>query len=170
MVGVTVLVVLVLIGATALGLLLSLPSGQLSPEDLHAAVNVSSGHGVLRAFDSEDEKLVEGRPDLRRRLTAARRRVALAYLHELRLDYGRAWSVCRLLAPLSQDPTFISDLIKQFFAFQLRLGWIYAQCWAGYQPRSLESLKALTNVLTSQRQEAALLFAGASTETERLRR
>jgi hypothetical protein len=59
----------------------------------------------------------ENNPAIEQRLRKNRRRVMALYLKEIRHDFHRAWSTCRLLAPFSTDPEFGSMLAKQLGTF-----------------------------------------------------
>ncbi len=56
-------------------------------------------------------------PAIEQQLRKNRRRVMALYLKEIRTDFHRAWSTCRLLAPFSTDPEFGGMLAKQLGTF-----------------------------------------------------
>ena len=59
----------------------------------------------------------DNKPAIEQRLRKNRRRVMGLYLKEIRHDFHRAWSTCRLLAPFSTDPEFGAMLAKQIGTF-----------------------------------------------------
>ena len=69
-----------------------------------------------REFDFVSANANNG-PAIEQRLKKNRRRVMALYLKEIRHDFHRAWSTCRLLAPFSTDPEFGSMLAKQLGIF-----------------------------------------------------
>ncbi len=52
-----------------------------------------------------------------RRFRTRRRRVIALYLKDIRRDFNRIWSVCRLLAPMNPDPDFSTKLLQQLVVF-----------------------------------------------------
>ena len=52
-------------------------------------------------------------PRWNRRFRARRRGVIALYLRDIRKDFNRIWSVCRLLAPMNPDPNFSTTLLRQ---------------------------------------------------------
>ena len=56
-------------------------------------------------------------PRWNRRFRARRRGVIALYLRDIRRDFNRIWSVCRLLAPMNPDPNFSTTLLRQLVVF-----------------------------------------------------
>ena len=95
-----------------------------APEFLEGKLDVEFADAhppVARAFSRTDLDFLmsaENRtPQSIRRYRRARRRVMNSFLHDIRRDFHRAWSVCRQLAPVSDDPDFGVNLIKQLLTF-----------------------------------------------------
>ena len=56
-----------------------------------------------------------------RRFRTRRRRVIALYLKDIRRDFNRIWSVCRLLAPMNPDPDFSTKLLPRISILDLGL-------------------------------------------------
>jgi hypothetical protein len=56
-------------------------------------------------------------PRWNRRFRVRRRGVIALYLRDIRRDFNRIWSVCRLLAPMNPDPNFSTRLLRQLVVF-----------------------------------------------------
>ena len=114
---------------------------------------------VARAFSRTDLDFLLSRvnstPQSIRRFRRVRRRVMNSFLRDVRRDFYRAWSVCRQLAQVNDDPDFGVKLIKQFLTFH----WLY------FRVRILSAvslwwsedfgLGAVVNVLGAMQQSAA---------------
>lgn len=70
-------------------------------------------------------------PRCKRRFRARRRRVIALYLRDIRGDFNRIWSVCRLLAPMNPDPNFSTRLLRQLVVFYGYYMAIQACCLIG---------------------------------------
>ena len=53
----------------------------------------------------------------KRRFRRRRRTATVAYLKDIRADFSRIWTVCRLLTPLNPDPNFSIVLLRQWVVF-----------------------------------------------------
>lgn len=80
------------------------------------------------------------------------RRRLLLCLRQLRSDFQRAWSVCRLLAPLSSDPEFGSTLVKEMVSFHLLYGLTWVQVATGM--RVDMRVRSLVNTVHALRETA----------------
>lgn len=86
---------------------------------------------MTRLFSQEDNDFIAAGanvlgPAVAERLYKTRRRILRLYLRELRSDFSRLWSLCRLLAPYAPDPNFGAMLVSQLFLFHstLTLVWL----------------------------------------------
>ena len=98
--------------------------GRQAPAFLEGKLDVEFADAhppVARAFSRKDLDFLMSRenhtPQSIRRFRRARRRVMNLFLRDIRRDFYRAWSVCRQLAPVSDDPEFGVNLFKQFLTF-----------------------------------------------------
>jgi len=167
MVGFTILILIALAFGLAVGLFLLLPSGPLTAEELQLALDESTHRSPPGPFGDDEE--LSGRSFGSRAWGSIPEpgRVTRPELRQLRRGFLRAWSVCRLLAPVSEDPSFLSSLIRQFFVFHLRFFWIYAHDLAGVKPASAEPFRDLVESVSGQHREAAQLLAAAHLQGER---
>ncbi len=89
-----------------------------------------------RLFAEEDFAFLASQAGFRRgmigRLRRDRRRILRLYLGDLRADFQRLYTLCRTLAPYSQDPNFPALIMRQALRFyglllvvelRLALGW-----------------------------------------------
>lgn len=72
---------------------------------------------VARLLDAEDGLYIAQTPELAGRFQGMRRAAARSYLNELRRDYIEVWDVCRILAPISSNPHYLSSLSRQYWTF-----------------------------------------------------
>lgn len=91
---------------------------------------------LCRLFDPDDQALVETNLDVLghgavHQLSKSRRQIMRMYLWELRSDFSRFWSLCRLLAPYSPDPQFATMLFGQLFLFHGTLVLLWARTYTG---------------------------------------
>ena len=121
----SVLIVIVFVSALVIGLGWTiLRLGQKPPKFLDGDLAAEFSHphpAIARAFSKEDlDYLLSGdrsTPETVRKFRRTRRRVTSLFLRDMRRDFHRAWSVCRQLAPVSQDPDFAVKLFKQLALF-----------------------------------------------------
>ncbi len=109
--------------ALALGWMI-LRLGRQAPAFLEGKLNVEfvDPHPpVARAFSRTDLDFLLSRENRTwqsiRRFRRVRRRVTNLFLRDIRRDFYRAWSVCRQLAPASDDPEFAVNLFNQLLTF-----------------------------------------------------
>jgi hypothetical protein len=110
-----------------------------------------------RLMDQRDIGLVKDNPDLTRKLASNRRRVVLAYLRELRHEFMRAFSICRLLAPVSPDPNFIATLTSACVSFHVAYFTLYVSCVTGMSI-NVERVSKLVQPLDEMRSRASALL------------
>lgn len=108
-----------------------------------------------RLMLEEDGDLLEDKPTLAKKLNGNRRRVLRAYLRELRAEFMRAFGVCRLLAPVSQDPEFVSTLLRSYAAFHVTYGVMWVSCLTGLtiSPAMVHRLRQPLDMLRSRATE-----------------
>ncbi len=110
-----------------------------------------------RLMDQRDIALVKDNPDLTRKFASNRRRVVLAYLRELRHEFMRAFSICRLLAPVSPDPNFIATAARACASFHVAYFMLYVSCATGLSINA-ERLAKLVHPLDEMRSRASALL------------
>ncbi len=130
-------IVLILLFTLGFGIVLAaelLRSRGGEPPESALAMSVDravSFEPLERLVDKERSALLDSNPELARKHGANRRKVLRVYLHELRTEYLRAFEVCRLLAPVSKDPHFISTLFRSYALFHLSYGGLWIRCATG---------------------------------------
>ena len=113
---------------------------------------------VERLFDEADVRFLRTRSRnagaLENGLRLSRARVMRSYLQTFRDDFHEAWSLCRLLAPFSEDPNFGVTLVKQLATFYGLYGSIQFQMLVyAYKPGTAD-LSELVHALRQVRQIA----------------
>lgn len=132
---------------------LSLPSAGLRQELTDPAVY----RPMARLFSQPDLQFVASRHasrSSRRRLRRARCEVMALYVRQMRGDFQRIWSLCRLLAPVSHDPELSVLLIRQFVIFHALCLLLQLRCLAGWYGRSGFEITSLVGVLNHLRLSA----------------
>jgi hypothetical protein len=90
---------------------------------------------LSRLFAAEDTEFLRrrtARPGaLRRRLGRQRRRVLSLYLRQLSSEFREIWKICRLLAPMSNNPDFGALVTKQFLTFYGLYWTLQLRCLLG---------------------------------------
>ena len=130
-------IVLVLLFTLGFGLVLAaelLRSRSGEPGDPSLVIDsdhVVSFEPLERLVDNERAALVDSNPELAQKYGASRRRVLRAYLKALRTEYLRAFEICRLLAPVSQDPNFVSTLMRSYALFHVAYCGMWIRCTTG---------------------------------------
>lgn len=94
----------------------------LDPEQLLAKLSGLHVYDPMRRLlGDEDFVFVHSQEVLsardKRRFRWRRRKAAAAYLRDIRGDFNRIWTVCRLLTPLNPDPNFSTVLLRQWVVF-----------------------------------------------------
>ena len=113
---------------------------------------------IVRLFADEDLDYLSAHSDLLTRLEASRSATMRLYLVELRREFLEIWQTCRLLAPISPDPSFLSRLSRQYWSFH----WTYANAYAGclFPALARQTLAVrLVSALSQMRAEAGQLLA-----------
>jgi hypothetical protein len=86
-----------------------------------------------------------------------RGRLMRMYLKRLRGDFLTAWVVCRLLAPVSQEP----DPMRKLFRYWLSFHWLFVRVWvttyAGQSAQAAGQVHRLAAVFGDLRQWASAL-------------
>lgn len=121
----SVLIVIVFVSALVIALGWAvLRLGRKPPRFLDGELAAEFTHphpAIARAFSKGDLAYLlsgdQSTPEMVRKFRRTRRRVTSLFLRDMRRDFHRAWSVCRQLAPMSQDPDFTVKLFKQFALF-----------------------------------------------------
>jgi hypothetical protein len=76
---------------------------------------------LCRLFSTEDSAFLRRQPGysraIGRRLRRQRRQVLSLYLRQIRAEFTQVWNICRLLAPVSNNPDFGWLVMKQFAIF-----------------------------------------------------
>ncbi len=90
---------------------------------------------LSRLFAAEDTEFLRQRKShsaaLRRRLNRQRRRVLSLYLRQIRSEFHEVWKICRLLAPMSNNPDFGALVTKQYLTFYGLYWTLQLRCFAG---------------------------------------
>ncbi len=94
----------------------------LDPDQLQATLSRLHVYDPMRRLLSDDDfRFAHSRRDVssraKRRFRRQRRKVTAAYLRDIRGDFNRIWTVCRLLTPLNPDPSFLTALLWQWVVF-----------------------------------------------------
>ena len=91
------------------------------PDELFVEFSNLDGYAPMaRLFARADfDFLRNSPPQLIRKLRRNRRRAMGLFLGEVRRDFYRAWSVCRLLSPMSDDPDLPAMLFRQLAVFHI---------------------------------------------------
>ena len=77
------------------------------------------------------------------------------FLLDIRRDFYRAWSVCRQLAPVSDDPDFGVNLFKQLLTFHQLYFRVRILCVVSLYWREDFEFGAIVDVLGTMQQSAA---------------
>ena len=121
---------------------------------------------LCRLFDPDDKSLVQANLDVLghgavQHLGKTRRQIMRMYLRELRGDFSRFWSLCRLLAPYSPDPQFATMLFGQFFLFHGSLVLLWARTYTGSMSFESAQFGALIDAVQKLRGAAQSAVEGA---------
>jgi len=89
---------------------------ELDPDEIQKDLSGLHIYEPMRRLLSDaDFNFVAGQETLRprwnRRFRARRRSVIALYLRDIRSDFNRIWSVCRLLAPMNPEPQFFNKAV-----------------------------------------------------------
>ncbi len=167
------LAILALVVVAALVLALELLRPQATATDDLSGLSQSLAEGrdfepMLRLFEDRDFETVADLPGGRKKLTRVRGQIARMYLRELRGDFLRAWAICRLLAPISEDADPVIKLFRQWLSFHQLFALVWVRSLGGTaaspaQARALvaafsELRKGAVNLLE---QDSALVAAAS---------
>ena len=133
----------------------------------HRRGNGKASHGpgkiffqpIARLLADVDFDYLSGHDDLANRLTRSRGTVMRLYLVELRREFLEVWHVCRLLAPISPDPHFVSRLSRQYWSFHWAYATVFVYCMAPALARKPAAVERLVSALSQVRAEARELLA-----------
>jgi hypothetical protein len=154
-------IILLLGGILLVALALAMELLRLSraPEALHPAglwqelSDPSVYRPMARLFTQQDVLFVTSHRASRgalRRLRRARCEVMALYLRQMRRDFQRVWSLCRLLAPVSPDSELSVVLIRQYAVFHVLFLVLHLRCllgWYGYAEFEITTLVSALNHL-----------------------
>jgi hypothetical protein len=136
-----------------------------SPQHRRASGKTSDRSGqtffqpIARLIADADFEYLSGHDDLASRLTKSRGTVMRLYLVELRREFLEVWHVCRLLAPISPDPHFVSRLSRQYWSFHWTYATVFVFCLAPALTRKPAAVERLVSALSQVRAEARELLA-----------
>lgn len=92
---------------------------------------------------------------IRQRLRRSRAEVMTLYLRQLRGDFQRVWSLCRLLAPFSKDSELSVLLVRQFVVFHCLYFVLRLRCLTGWYGSADLNIALLFRVLGQIRTRAS---------------
>ena len=119
----------------------------------------SSYAPVRRLLSNGDFAYLADESDLAARLLQTRSAAMRLYLKRIRRDYLEVWRTCRLLAPISPDPSFATELSRQYWTFHWAYLRLQAQCLAPAIGRDSSAADSLVQVLSDIRQQAGDLLS-----------
>lgn len=142
------LVVLVLIVVAALVLAVELLRPEPVSEQGLAELNqaLSSGRDyepMMRLFEERDFRTIEHLPSGSKRLSQKRGHVMRLYLKRLRADFLTAWAVCRLLAPISQEPDPVLTLFRYWLSFHGLFAMVWLKTYTGQNSHAVSQVNHL---------------------------
>jgi len=140
------------------------PDGDLDSTDEVSQRHVCYFPQVRQALAAEDFAFLSSRgsPQLARRIRGERRKIALAYLYCLRVDFLKLWRLARVIASMSPQVGVAQELarLRLGVAFSLRYEVIRIKFLFGFAP--LPDLGSLSYVVSrlSIRLETAMKDLG----------
>jgi hypothetical protein len=140
------------------------PAGDLDSTDEVSQRHVCYFPQVRQALAAEDFAFLSSRgsPRLARRIRGERRKIALAYLYCLRVDFLKLWRLARVIASMSPQVGVAQELarLRLGVAFSLRYEVIRIKFLFGFAP--LPELGSLSDVVSrlSIRLETAMKDLG----------
>ena len=166
------LAVLALIVVAALVLAVELlrpePVSEQGLADLNQALTPGRDYEqMVRLFEDRDYRPAE------KPLEAGQGPLMREYLKKLRGDFITAWAVCRLLAPISQEPDPAPKLFRRWLSFHRLFAVIWVKTYAGRSSQAVVQVQALLGAFRDLRQRAAALMqvdAGLSANASRTTR
>ncbi len=114
---------------------------------------------VGRLLKDVDFDYIGSHEDLKSQLRASRRTAMRLYMREIRVDFLEVWQVCRLLAPISPDPAYVSQLSRQYWSFHWAYLNVQAQCLLPATVRPTVAADGLVDALNAVRDQARSLLA-----------
>jgi hypothetical protein len=151
-----VLLALVLLAALVLAveLLRPEPVSEQGLADLNQALMSGQDYEPLvRLFVDRDAC-----PDAAARTPQNRGRAMRMHLNRLRGDFLTAWAVCRLLAPICQEP----NPMRRLFRYWLSFHWLFVGVWittySGQSAQAADRVRRLVTAFGDLRQWASALM------------
>ena len=131
---------------------------------LHRALErLDTYQPMSRLFSTTDFEDVRSQPELLSSLRSQRKKAMRLYLRQLRSDFMQVWSACRMLAPVSTDPEFGMNLVRNFVTFQMCVIALRVRCRLGYWKSVDQDVSRLARSLAGiQTQASTLLHAPVS--------
>jgi hypothetical protein len=157
------LALLVLIVVAALVLAVELLRPEPVSEQGLAELNqaLSSGRDyepMMRLFAERDFRTVAEMPRGAKRLARQRGRVMRLYLKGLRGDFLKAWALCRLLAPISQEADPVLKLFRNWLSFHGLFALVWLKTYTGHNSQAVSQVNHLVTAFGELRQGAATLM------------
>ncbi|MBI1353208.1 MAG: hypothetical protein GC160_02600 [Acidobacteria bacterium] len=152
-------IVLVLLFTLAFGVLLAAELLRASADSRgHSTAEAVAGDRSIsleqlqRLLDDADGQYLQGHPSLARKHRQERRKVLRVYLQALRAEFLRVFGVCRLLAPVSRDPEFVSQLARSYAVFHSAYFLLWMSSWTGvsFSPAKLAGLSQAVRQIRAQ--------------------
>lgn len=116
---------------------------------------------MVRLFSRSDADLLRETPELFEKLKSNRRKAMRLYLADIRADFQRAFTVCRLLTPVSNDADLTSRLLKSWVQFHLLYAGLQVRGSLGYSTPLVKESKVMLEAVEGLRREAHLLLQQA---------
>ena len=88
------------------------------------------------------------------RLRRARRKLARRYLREMRVDFLRVCSMCRLIAPCVEDPEFMANVVRELLQFHVLYMRVQVRIVVGAPVLGAAELERLVKALGQLQQTA----------------
>ena len=121
---------------------------------------------MTRLFSHDDHDFIASSADVfapiaQERLLKSRRRILRLYLSEVRGDFSRFWSLCRLLAPYAPDPDFGAMLLGQLVMFHITLSLVWLRTFGPSFSLEESQFSVLVDAVQELRSSAQLAVEGA---------
>lgn len=134
----------------------------VDPETIRGQLTKPFNYEAMgRLFSPEDARLTRADPRLYRRFRAERKKTMRLFLRQLRGDFVEAWSICRLLTPVSGDHDFAAMLMRRWLSFHLCYSLMTVGCALGLDWRVEGEVRKLVGSLTELREGARNILLSA---------
>lgn len=120
---------------------------------------------LTRLLADGDFAYLADEKDLADRLLEMRTATMRLYLQRIRCDYLAVWNVCKLLAPISPNPAFASQLSRQYWAFHWAYARIWVHCLLPSLGRQSSAAERLVQALSDIREHAHSLLSASESMT-----